>query len=181
MSLPGKKLMFMGGEFGQFLEWRFSEGLEWNVLENGQHQKLLNYSKTINHFYLENKPLWQIDDSWDGFEWINDKDSDNSVISFMRKSKKKNDHIIVVSNFTPVDRKKYTIGVKQAGEYEIVLDSASKKFGGEKPNRTIMLKAKKQKFNLFNYTISFDINGLSTLYIKRKVKPRTINSKEIKL
>ncbi len=172
MSLPGKKLMFMGGEFGQFLEWRFAEELEWNVLENEKHQKLLEYSKAINHFYLDNKPFWEIDCDWNGFEWINDKDWDNSVISFMRKSKKKNDNIIIVSNFTPVDRKNYIIGVKQSGEYEIILDSASKKFGGQKALKKVSLKAKKQEFNSFNYTISLDINGLSTVYIKRKIKPR---------
>ncbi len=172
MSLPGKKLMFMGGEFGQFLEWRFAEELEWNVLENEKHQKLLEYSKAINHFYLKNKPFWEIDCDWNGFEWINDKDWDNSVISFMRKSKKKNDNIIIVSNFTPVDRKNYVIGVLQSGEYEILLDSSSEIFGGRKPLKKITLKAKKQEFNSFNYTISLDINGLSTIYIKRKIKPR---------
>ncbi len=182
MSLPGKKLMFMGGEFGQFLEWRFAEELEWNVLEIEQHNKLHEYSKALNHFYTENKPLWEIDHSWDGFEWVNDHDSENSVISFMRKSKKKNDYVYIISNFTPVSRKDYLIGVKQAGEYEIMLDSAYSKFGGEKQEEKTILKAKKQKFDNFNYTISLDLNGLSTIYIKRKKQMRKINnSKETKL
>ena len=176
MSLPGKKLLFMGGEFGQFLEWRFAEELEWNRLEMEQHKKLLHFTKTLNHFYKENKPFWEIDHSWDGFEWINDHDSDNSVISFMRKSKKKNDSVLVVSNFTPVDRKSYTIGVKQAGEYEIVLDSANCIFGGNKPDKNIIIKSKKAKFDNFEHSITFDINGLSTIYIKRKKQTRKINN-----
>lgn len=182
ISLPGKKLMFMGGEFGQFLEWRFAEELEWNVLDNERHQKLLKFSQELNHFYLENKAFWEIDQSWDGFEWVNDHDSDNSVISFMRKSKKKNDFITVVSNFTPVCRKGYTIGVKQQGEYEIVLDSAAACYGGEKTDDKVVIKAKKQKFDSFDYTISFDLDGLSTVYIKRKPRARKINnSKETKI
>lgn len=179
MSLPGKKLLFMGGEFGQFLEWRFAEELEWNILEIEQHKKLLEFTKTLNNFYKDNKPLWEIDHSWDGFEWINDHDSENSVISFMRKSKKKNDYVITVSNFTPVNRENYTIGVPQQGEYEIVFDSATDNFGGSKPNKTITVKAKRKKFDSFNYTISFDINGLSTIFIKRKKQTKT--SKETRL
>ena len=85
---------------------------------------------------------------------------------------KQNDNIIIVSNFTPVDRKNYIIGVNQSGEYEILLDSASKHFGGQKSTKKVTLKAKKQEFNSFKYTISLDINGLSTIYIKRKIKNR---------
>ena len=100
----------------------------------------------------------------------------------MRKSKKKNDSVLVVSNFTPVNRENYTIGVKQSGEYEILIDSASEKFGGKKTDKKVIIKAKKQKLDSFDYTITFDISGLSTIYIKRKIKPRKItNSKETKL
>ena len=179
MALPGKKLMFMGGEFGQFLEWRFAEQLEWNVLEIESHKKLHNYVKEINHFYLENKPFWEIDHSWDGFSWINDHDCDKSIISFMRKSKKKNDNVIVISNFTPVDRKAHTIGVPQSGEYEILLDSAKKKFGGEKANKNIVLKAQKGECDGLPYRILIDIDGLSTIYIKRKKQTRNKKMEEI--
>jgi len=176
MSLPGKKLLFMGGEFGQFLEWRFAEQLEWNVLEIEKHKKLLNYVKRINHFYLEHKEFWEIDQSWDGFSWINDHDNEKSVISFMRKSKKKNDNIIIISNFTPVDRPGYTIGVPQSGEYEILLDSAKKEFGGRKKNTKIKLKAKKAECDGFKYSLSLDLCGLSTVYIKRIKQTRKTKS-----
>lgn len=179
MALPGKKLMFMGGEFGQFLEWRFAEQLEWNVLEIESHKKLHNYVKEINHFYLENKPFWEIDHSWDGFSWINDHDCDKSIISFMRKSKRKNDYIIVVSNFTPVMRNSHAIGVPQSGEYEILVDSAKKKFGGEKANNNIVLKAQKGECDGLPYRILIDIDGLSTIYIKRKKQTRNKKMEEI--
>ena len=181
MSLPGKKLMFMGGEFGQFLEWRYAEQLEWNVLENERHQKLYDYVKKLNAFYLENKAFWQIDQSWDGFSWINDYDKDNSVLSFMRKAKKAGEFVIVVSNFTPVDRKKYKIGVPMSGEYEIVLDSANKLYGGKKKNKAVVLKAKKEEYNGYKYTVTLDTDGLSTVYLKRIKKSKTTkNNQEVK-
>ncbi len=178
MSLPGKKLLFMGGEFGQFLEWRFAEQLEWNVLENDKHKKLKEYVKQLNHFYVENKPFWQIDQSWDGFKWINDHDDSNSVISFMRTGKAKNDYTIVVSNFTPVERKSYKIGVPQSGEYEIVLDSSLSKYGGERQKPKKAVKAKKEDLDNFNYSLTLDLKGLSTIYIRRKKQTRKNNKQE---
>ena len=181
MSLPGKKLMFMGGEFGQFLEWRFAEQLEWNVLENEKHQKLFEYVKNLNSFYIQNKALWEIDQSWDGFSWINDYDRDNSVLSFLRKAKKSGEFVVIISNFTPVDRKKYKIGVPMSGEYEIVLDSANEVYGGKKKNKIIKLKAKKEEYNGYKYTITPDIDGLSTIYLKRiKQSKTTKNKSEVK-
>ena len=172
MALPGKKLMFMGGEFGQFLEWRFSEQLEWNVLKNEKHQKLKDYVKSINHFYTNNKPFWQIDNGWDGFSWINSDDGENSVISFIRKGKTKGDYVIVVSNFTPVNRNEYLIGVPQSGEYEIIIDSSSDDFGSSNTKNNLLIKATKDKLNGFNYSIKLNLSGLSTVYIKRKKQTR---------
>lgn len=168
LSLPGKKLLFMGGEFGQFLEWRFAEELEWNLLEFEKHQKLKEYVKTLNHFYTDTKAFWQIDDSWDGFSWINSNDDANSVISFIRKGKTKGDYVIVVSNFTTVDRCGYKIGVPQSGEYEVVLDSGIEDFGGTNKKPLTPIKAKKCDFLDFKYTLDIDVKGLSTIYIKRK-------------
>lgn len=143
LSLPGKKLMFMGGEIAQFIEWRYDEGLEWQLLDIEMHRKFHRYAKELNHFYLDNKSFWQIDDSWDGFAWVNDKDDANSVLTYMRKGKRKGDEVIVCVNFTPVERKKYRIGVPRAGEYEIVLNSSEKKYGGTAAAKRGTLKAKK--------------------------------------
>lgn len=165
MSMPGKKLMFMGGEFGQFLEWRFDEELEWNVLENEKHRQLKKYTSELNRFYIKNSALWENDTSWDGFRWINDCDSENSVISYMRKSKK--DKVIVVANFTPVERPIYKIGVPDSGTYSVVFSSDSEKYGG-KTKRNKSYKAKKMQFSDMDYTLEISIPGNSVMFIKKK-------------
>ena len=172
LALPGKKLLFMGGELGEFIEWRYDEGLEWKLLEFPKHNQLNNYLKTINHYYLENKPFWQNEQDWNGFSWINDGDAPNSVISFMRKGKSKSDYVIVVSNFTPVERRKYVIGVPSSGEYKVEIDSSWEEFGGDRKKRTVKYKAKKQSFKEYPYSIEIDIKGLSVLYIRKEKKQK---------
>ncbi len=176
LALPGKKLLFMGGEIGEFIEWRYDEGLEWHMLEYEKHKKLNDYVKKINKIYLENKPFWQNDQNWEGFQWVNDHDNINSVISFMRKGNRKGDNIIVVCNFTPVERKKYLLGVPSAGEYAVMMDSADAVFGGDKKKTEVTYKAKKKQYGDYPYTIEIDISGLSCQYIK-KVKKQAVAEK----
>lgn len=178
LSLPGKKLMFMGGEIAQFIEWRYDEGLEWHLLDMEMHRKFHRYAKELNHFYIENKALWQIDNSWDGFAWINDKDDANSVLTYMRKGRKKGDEVIVCVNFTPVEREKYRIGVPRAGEYEIVMNSSEEKYGGASGNKGGALKAEKIPVLDMPYSIEADLCGLTTLYIKKKVTAKKVKSPE---
>lgn len=168
MTMPGKKLMFMGGDIGQFLEWRYDDQLEWQLLENEKHKKLHNYIKTLNHFYLENKALWEIEQSWDGFRWINESDNENSVISYMRRGKKKNDFVIVVANFTPVDRPIYKIGVPSKGEYEVVLHSNASKYGGSRRMEKRTYKSKAMQYSDMPCTIEVAVDGNSVMYIKKK-------------
>ncbi len=170
MTIPGKKLMFMGGEIGQFLEWRFDEELEWNVLELDEHKKLHDYVKTLNHLYKENKALWELEQSWDGFNWINDADMENSVISYMRKGKEKEDLLIVAANFTALDRYTYKLGVPYPGDYEVILHSNSTEFGGTRRINKMRYTAKKQGFGNMDYTLSVPIDGNSAMIIKRKEK-----------
>lgn len=172
ISLPGKKLMFMGGEIAQFIEWRYDEGLEWHLLDLQAHKKFHEYVKQLNHFYIENKPFWQIDGSWDGFEWINDSDADNSALTYMRKGKRRGDEIIVCVNFTPVERKKYKIGVPRSGDYEIVLNSAELGYGGNKRKSTKVYKAKKMPVGEADYSIEVDMAGLSAVYVRKKSAPK---------
>ena len=168
MSVPGKKLMFMGGEIAQFIEWRYYEGLEWHLLDIPKHKALNDYVRDINNFYLQNKPLWEIEDSWDGFSWINECDSENSVISFQRKSKR--DYVIVVANFTPVERPIYKIGVPSSGEYEVVICSDDKKYGGAGTRENYCYKAVKKPYTDFSHTIEIAIEPNTVLYIKKKKK-----------
>ncbi len=164
MSIPGKKLMFMGGEVGQMLEWRFDEQLEWNILSLEPHKRLKRYTKELNSFYLSNKALWECDESWEGFKWINHSDSENSVISYIRKGKE--DFVVVVSNFTPVERPIYKIGVPEEGAYEVVFSSDSKRFGGS-TERKRKYKAKNNSYSDMDYTITIGIPGNTTVYIKK--------------
>ena len=172
LALPGKKLMFMGGDLGEFIEWRYDEGLEWKLLEYEKHYKLNRYLKTINHYYLDSKPFWQNEENWDGFAWINDHDCENSVLSFMRKGKRRGDNVIVVCNFTPVCRKHYVIGVPSAGEYVVEMDSSWEEFGGCAKKKKAKYKAEKMSFGEYPYSLKIDINGLSALYIRKEKKKK---------
>lgn len=167
LSLPGKKMLFMGGEIGQFIEWRYDEGLEWHLLGFDSHKKLQSYVKEINHFYLENKPFWEIERDWSGFTWINEQDGDNSVISFYRSSKD-GEHIIVAANFTPIDRENYVLTVPEKGEYEVLMNSDWKRFGGSTVARSKKYKTKKSNGAQESPSqISVNLKGLSVLYLKK--------------
>ncbi len=129
MTMPGKKLMFMGTEFAQFREWDYKNQLEWFMLDYPRHAEMQKFVKTMNHFYLDNPELWEIDDSWDGFEWIEPDLAELNVISYRRRNKR-GDELIVVLNFAPVTREKFPVKVSKMGRYEEVLNSDSCEFGG---------------------------------------------------
>ena len=168
MTIPGKKLMFMGGEIGQFLEWRYDDELEWNVLELDAHRKLHNYVKALNHIYAENKALWELEQSWDGFKWINESDNENSVVSYMRMGKKSDDLLVIAANFTALDRYNYKIGVPYGGEYELILHSNSAEFGGTRRINKMTYSAKQQTYGDMDYTLTLPIDGNSAMILKIK-------------
>lgn len=130
MAHPGKKLLFMGGEFGQFIEWNYQDSLDWHLLDYEMHGKLHNYVRELNHFYLENPAMWQNDRDWQGFSWIDCQDWQQSVLVFKRQGKQADDFIIAVVNFTPVVRTEYRIGVPAAEYYHEVFNSDSLIYGG---------------------------------------------------
>ncbi len=160
MAHPGKKLLFMGGEIAQFIEWRYYEEIEWKLLEFEKHKSFRDFVKELNRFYKENKPFWEIEDSWAGFDWINADDSDRSVFSFIRRGKKKNDEIVVVCNFTPVKYEKYIIGVPRSGTYSVVFSSSG-------DWKTVSVNAKKKAFLSMPYSIELDIEPMSGIYLRR--------------
>ncbi len=166
MAHPGKKLLFMGGEIAQFIEWRYYEGLEWNLLEIEKHRQFNEFVKQLNHFYQANKPFWENDQSWDGFEWINADDSDRSIISFVRRGAKKTDEVIVVCNFTPVKYKDYVVGVPRGGTYKPVFSSDSVQFGGKEREKNAV-NAKKKPFMSMPYSITLDVEPMSAVYLRR--------------
>ncbi len=130
LAHPGCKLCFMGSEFGQFIEWRFYEQLEWFMLKYEPHRLLKNFVAKANHFYLGNSALWAKDHSWEGFDWLDTEDRDNSVFLFQRKGEKIEDKVIVVLNMVPVPLERYRVPVDDAGEYGIVLNTDDMSFGG---------------------------------------------------
>ena len=129
MAHPGKKLNFMGSEFAQFIEWNFKQGLDWLLLDYEKHQKMQQFVKTLNRFYLENRELWEVDTGWDGYEWIEPDDRDRSVIAFRRKDRKGRE-LVVVCNFCPVLRENYRLGLPKQGWYIPVLNTDDEAFGG---------------------------------------------------
>ena len=129
MAHPGKKLNFMGSEFAQFIEWNFKQGLDWLLLGYEKHQKMQQFVKTLNRFYLENRELWEVDTGWDGYEWIEPDDRDRSVIAFRRKDRKGRE-LVVVCNFCPVLRENYRLGLPKQGWYVPVLNTDDEAFGG---------------------------------------------------
>ncbi|MDK0917813.1 1,4-alpha-glucan branching protein GlgB [Clostridium perfringens] len=170
MGHPGKKLMFMGCEFGQFVEWREWEELQWNVIEEFDiHKKTQEYFKALNHFYLENSSLWSLDYEEEGFKWIDADNSEESVLSFIRIGKNKKEKLIFICNFTPEVYYDFKVGVPGLGEYVEVFNSDSLEFGGA---GNIMgdsiLKATEESFKDFDYSISVKVPPLGTLVLKVK-------------
>jgi 1,4-alpha-glucan branching enzyme len=126
---PGKKLMFMGAEFGQGREWNYDRSLDWHLLDDPRHAGLKQYVKDLNRLYTSEAPLHEVDFDPAGFQWIDCNDNENSVVSFFRRSKH-GDVIVSILNFTPVPRDGYRIGVPVAGAYDELVNSDSEMYGG---------------------------------------------------
>ena len=127
---PGKKLLFMGGEFGQWREWNHADSLDWHLCQYDSHHKLQTFVGTLNKLYRDFGALHQVDFSWEGFEWIDFHDWEQSIVSFFRRGKDPRDILVCIFNFTPVPRQGYRVGVPQPGVYEEVLNTDADCFGG---------------------------------------------------
>jgi 1,4-alpha-glucan branching enzyme len=127
---PGKKLLFMGGEIGQWSEWNSDQSLEWHLLDHEPHRALQRFVGDLNHLLQREPAMYEVDFSHEGFEWIDFGDYQNSVFSFIRKAKDKNDFLVFVFNFTPVPRYNYRVGVPRPGSYQEILNSDSERYWG---------------------------------------------------
>jgi 1,4-alpha-glucan branching enzyme len=127
---PGKKLLFMGGEFGQWDEWNADKSIDWHLVNYRQHNRLQKYMQELNRMYASEPALFEVDYNWHGFEWIDFHDADNCIVSFLRRSKEPADHIVIVCNFTPVPRMDYRIGVPEHCYYREIMNSDSRDYGG---------------------------------------------------
>lgn len=169
MTLPGKKMMFMGTEFAQFREWDYENQLEWFMLKYPRHREMQEFVSFLNNFYLQNKALWEIDDSWDGYEWIEANQSDFNVISYKRKSINGEDDLIIVINFSPILRENYYLSVDKDGFYEEALSTDEVCFGGTGILNQGKIEAKKQinhNGGIQNY-IEINLPPLSAVIIRK--------------
>ena len=164
MSHPGKKLLFMGQEFAQFIEWDYKKGLDWLLLDYEAHRNMQNYVAQLNKFYLKSPELWEIDYSWDGFSWISNDDNSQSIISFRRIDKSGNE-IITVCNFVPVDREDYRIGVPRAGSYRRIFCSDDAKFGG-KTQTARSFRSEKIPMHGYENSVALSIPAMSVSYFR---------------
>ncbi|MFC1851201.1 1,4-alpha-glucan branching protein GlgB [candidate division CSSED10-310 bacterium] len=163
---PGKKLLFMGGEFGQWREWTELMSLQWEVLQNPLHQKLQTYVRDLNKLYRQEPCLYEIDGHSDGFLWIDFADADRSVIAFMRKGKKKDDELIWIFNFTPIPRPDYRIGVPKPGYYKEIFNSDLEKYGGSNVGNFESVAAVKGSWQIFEYSCPVSLPPLGVIVFR---------------
>ena len=171
MAHPGKKLNFMGYEFGQFKEWDYHEGLEFFLRDTYEkHGKLSVMVKDLNEYYKATAPFYEIEDSWDGFEWLAADDRDRNIVSFIRRDKKGNEVIALVS-FSGADAKDYLLGVNKKGKYKIVFNTDDVKYGGDGKLRKKVFAAVARPSHGKQYSIPIDMPALTCLYLVREDEP----------
>ena len=163
---PGKKLVFMGTEIGQFDEWDADSGIQWDLLSFEKHAMLKTFFKELNRFYRDNKPMYELDTSWKGFDWIHHDDYTNSVIAFKRTDADGRE-IIAVCNFQPTKRDNYFIGVPEYGLYDEVFTSDDSRFGGSGVSNGIDIKPELMKIHGCNQGLSLTLPPLGVIYLKR--------------
>ena len=164
MAHPGKKLLFMGQEFAQFIEWNENQQLDWMLLDYDRHAQMQSFVRGLNHLYLDTPALWEDDFTWDGFQWIVADDSSQSIVVFLRRDKKGNE-IIAVCNFAPVLRPDYKFGVPRAGQYAELINSDDEAFGGGGVHNE-PVRAVKEPMHGFEYSISLRIPPMSAMLLR---------------
>ena len=168
---PGKKLLFMGSEFAQFIEWNYEKELDWLLLDFEKHAQFKECIKDLNHFYKSHPPLYEVEDSWDGFRWIAADDNEQNIIALRRIDSKGNE-IIAVCNFSTVTRENYRIGVPYQGTYKQIFSTDDIKYGG-KGIKNPVKRSKKVAYHGENQSIDLIIPAMSTTFFEvRKMKKR---------
>ena len=163
MAHPGKKLLFMGQEFAQFIEWNYEQALDWQLLEYDAHRSMQGYVKELNGFYTSQPPLWEVDDSWEGFTWLIPDDAGQNILVFLRTDAS-GGQLLCVSNFAPVQREGYCIGVPKSGYYKEVFNSDAQRFGGSGAGNPRAVRSRKGEMHGHDQHISITIPPMSTLF-----------------
>ena len=157
MGHSGKKLLFMGQEFAQLREWSEARELDWFLLAEDEHVQIQNWVRDLLHLYKRNKAMYELDNSWEGFEWVNADDRDRSIYSFIRHSKNGKKNLLFVCNFTPVARDDYRVGVPRRKQYKLVLNSDDEKYGGKGEKRPLVYKAVKSECDGRPYSFAYKL------------------------
>jgi 1,4-alpha-glucan branching enzyme len=165
---PGKKLLFMGSEFGQRSEWNHSTSLQWDLLQYPEHRGVQRMVADLNALYRREPALYEVDFQWQGFQWIDCNDADASVLSFMRRARDQQDAILIVANFTPVAREKYRVGVPEPGWYRELFNSDAEYYGGTNYGNAGGVMAEPVPWMGMNYSLPLRLPPLATLYFKRQ-------------
>lgn len=164
---PGKKLCFMGSEFGQFIEWNYEQSLDWLLLDYPMHEKLQEYCRSLNKLYTSYPALYDCDKSWDGFKWLNVNDKDRSSIAFLRSARPENDsYLICACNFIPNEHRGFVIGLPESGVLREVLSSDDVRFGGSGLHNEKPIKSRSKPFCDLPYSAQIDLPPLSTVYFE---------------
>jgi 1,4-alpha-glucan branching enzyme len=174
---PGKKLLFMGAEFGQWSEWNYKESLDWHLLSppsDARHAQLLAYLRDLNQLYVGAPALSELDFDPGGFAWIDPHDSDNSVISFQRRGTKEEDTLVFISNFTPVVRHDYRVGVPFAGVYHEILNSDATRYGGGGVVNELPMSSAAIYWQSCPHSIVLTLPPLATIILKGQPQPLEI-------
>lgn len=172
MTHPGKKLVFMGGEFGQFIEWKDDDQLDWFLLDYDSHSNLAHYFRVLQDFYKNHSCLWRLDHESEGFEWIDPNNNQQSIISFIRKGKRNGDYCIVVCNFSADVFHNFRIGVPSLGKYVEVLNSDSTDFGGSGQCNPQPIHVQKRPYHTQKYSMEITVPPLAISIFKKQTKNR---------
>ncbi len=162
MAHPGKKLLFMGAEFAQFIEWDYKKQLDWLLLDYEFHRKFKDCIRDLNHFYLEHSPFWEIDDSWEGFLWIVPDDHQQNILVFIRRDKKQKE-ILCVFNFSPVMREHYCLGLPKPSKLRRIFSTDDKKYGGEGTKQKQVI-TESVPFHGYEQSVSLTIAPMSAAF-----------------
>lgn len=166
MSHPGKKMLFMGGEFGQFIEWRYDRELDWELLKYPIHDSTKTYVKDLNSIYLKEKSLWELDHKQEGFSWIDQNNYNQSIVSFIRKSRNKDDFLVIICNFTKAKYEEFKVGVPRFTFYKEILNSDRDIYGGSNFINKGEVAPIREKWNGQPYCVNIKIAPFSCIYLK---------------
>jgi 1,4-alpha-glucan branching enzyme len=171
---PGKKLLFMGGEFGQWREWNETESIDWHLLETPAHKGIQDLMRDLNRLYQKKNALWEVDAEPTGFEWIDANNAPENIVSFIRRSPSRGRELICVGNFAPVLRENHQLGLPRTGTYRLIVNTDAEVYGGSGVKLPKSIKAEEKPIHGQPCTAAITLPPLATLWFEAPKDPKTI-------